>query len=659
MTAPTRLKLLADPVPLSRQAGFKSVRSDGPKRKVIEGGAPAKNLVGQRLIHSGAVSPGDLVKALALQARQDARLGDILLSNGMVTQEALLKVLSDQWQTEIVDLENQPPDVRLIDEYGATRCLTNGLVPWRRSGSTTVVATTRPERFAIYREELEAVFGNVTMALTSEPALHRAVTLLRNPVLADRAEQRVPIEMSCRGWNGRLAGQLTALGFFLCVAAGVIWPVLAFSLLAIWAIVTLAATLGLKTAALVFAAKSHYEHRGEIFHTIRRKGPAIARLPTVSVMVPLYKEEDVAGKLVKRLERLAYPKELMDILLVVEEGDTQTHAVLARTELPRWMRMVVVPQGGVQTKPRALNYALDFCKGQIVGVWDAEDAPDADQLHKVVRRFHERGPEVACLQGKLDYYNARTNWLSRCFTIEYASWFGVILPGLQKMRLALPLGGTTLYFRRAALEKLGGWDAHNVTEDADLGMRLVRMGYRTEMVDTTTREEANCRVLPWIKQRSRWLKGYAMTWAVHMRHPRQLWRDLGPRQFAGFQILFLGTLSQFLLAPILWSFWLLAFGLPHPLSDLLPSSVYLGLMALFITSEVVGTTLGTFAVREKGRRFLIPWVPTLHAYFPLAALASYKAFHEIVTDPFYWDKTHHGLHDEAHEPEPLSPDPMV
>ncbi|NDR58933.1 glycosyltransferase [Pseudoruegeria sp. M32A2M] len=594
-----------------------------------------------------------------MQARQDARLGDILLSNGMVTQSALLAVLSEQWQADVADLDTLPPETDLIDAYGATRCLSNGLVPWRRDGQSVIVATTRPERFAIFRDELEALFGKVRMALTTDPELHRAITLVRNPLLAERAEQRVDLNLSCRAWNGRRTARIVTLLLVLMAVAGAFRPVVTFSLLAAWAIGTLAVTLALKTAALFFAVRQRAGNRPDIFHTIRRKGPTIARLPTVSVMVPLFMEENIAEKLVKRLERLAYPKELMDILLVVEQTDTQTQAVLECTELPHWMRVVVVPAGGVQTKPRALNYALDFCKGQIIGVWDAEDAPDADQLHKVVRHFHDRGPEVACLQGRLDYYNARTNWLSRCFTIEYASWFGVVLPGLQKMKLALPLGGTTLYFRRAALENLGGWDAHNVTEDADLGMRLVRMGYRTEMVDTTTREEANCRVLPWIKQRSRWLKGYAMTWAVHMRNPVQLWRELGAWQFAGFQVLFLGTLSQFLLAPVLWSFWLLAFDLPHPLQGLIPPGLYLSMIALFVFSEAITITLGLFAVNQRGRRFLMVWVPTLHAYFPLAAIASYKAFFEILTNPFYWDKTRHGLHDEATEPDPVTPDPMI
>ena len=154
----------------------------------------------------------------------------------------------------------------------------------------------------------------------------------------------------------------------------------------------------------------------------------------------------------------------------------------------------------------------------------------------------------AC-KGCLISITPRVNWLSRCFTIEYATWFRVILPGLARMGLPIPLGGTTLFFRRTILDRLGGWDAHNVTEDADLGIRLARHGYRTELIPTTTYEEANCRPWPWVRQRSRWLKGYAVTWAVHMRNPARLWRDLGPWRFFGVQVLFVGTLSQFITAP--------------------------------------------------------------------------------------------------------------
>jgi cellulose synthase/poly-beta-1,6-N-acetylglucosamine synthase-like glycosyltransferase len=214
--------------------------------------------------------------------------------------------------------------------------------------------------------------------------------------------------------------------------------------------------------------------------------------------------------------------------------------------------------------------------------------------------------------------------------------------------MPLPLGGTTLFFRRAALERLGAWDAHNVTEDADLGIRLVRHGFRTEMVETVTREEANCVSLrAWIRQRSRWIKGYMMTWAVHMRDPRLLWHQLGPRRFLGFQILFLGSVSQALLAPLLLSFWLMTFGMPHPMAGHLSQAALVAMVSLFVLSEGVSLAVGLIALSRSRQRLSPLWVPTLNLYHPFAAVAAYKALWETALRPFYWDKTPHGAFDRV------------
>jgi len=332
---------------------------------------------------------------------------------------------------------------------------------------------------------------------------------------------------------------------------------------------------------------------------------------------------------------------------VVEAEDHLTRQALEREDLPGWMRIVVVPDGSVKTKPRALNYALDHCRGSIVGVYDAEDAPEPDQIRKVVDRFHARGPDLACLQGRLDFYNPRINWISRCFTIEYAAWFRLLLPGIERLGLAVPLGGTTLFFRRAALEALGRWDAHNVTEDADLGMRIARRGYRTELIDTTTFEEATCRPKSWVKQRSRWIKGFMMTWLTHMRDPVLLWRELGPRKFMGFQLLLAGSVLHALLAPVLWTFWALPLGLPHPVRSVLPEAGIWALVASFLAIEVGLIAFGIVGMRRTRHRLTPLWVPTMILYYPLATLAAYKAAWEMLAQPFYWDKTSHGEFDQA------------
>jgi cellulose synthase/poly-beta-1,6-N-acetylglucosamine synthase-like glycosyltransferase len=364
----------------------------------------------------------------------------------------------------------------------------------------------------------------------------------------------------------------------------------------------------------------------------------------ISLLVPLYRETEIAGTLLARMDALDYPRDRLDLCLILEDDDRLTRETLERAIVPSWARIVEVPEGTLRTKPRALNYALNFARGSIIGVYDAEDVPAPDHLRCVAETFAQRWPGTACLQGSLDYFNHDANWLARCFALEYASWFRVLLPGLQRMGLALPLGGTTLFLRREALAAVGGWDAHNVTEDADLGILLARHGYRTEMIPIATQEEANARPWPWVRQRSRWLKGYAVTWAVHMRRPKRLWRDLGPRRFLGFQIMFAGTLLQFALAPLLWTFWLVPLGLLHPLATLLAPSLLVALSILFLASQLLDLAYAWIGARRAGKPGLALWAPTLMLYFPLATLASYRALWEVVHRPFRWDKTTHGIH---------------
>ena len=289
-----------------------------------------------------------------------------------------------------------------------------------------------------------------------------------------------------------------------------------------------------------------------------------------------------------------------------------------------------------------MNYALPFCQGDIIGIYDAEDAPEPDQLIKVAAQFAHAPQDVVCLQGRLDFYNTHSNWLGRCFTIEYATWFRVILPGLARLGGVIPLGGTTLFFRRSALDHLQGWDAHNVTEDADLGVRLSRHGWRCDILDSTTFEEANNRPLAWVKQRSRWLKGYAMTYFVHMRNPLLLWKSLGGRQFLLMQIVFLHTLITYTLAPIFWALWLLTLGWADGPALGLTAPYVWALVSGCIFAQLVEFLISFRAVRASGHIALGQWIFTMPFYFPLGTFAMYKAWWEIFTTPFYWDKTDHG-----------------
>ncbi len=600
--------------------------------------------IGEILVRMGVLSPERLLQALVAQPLETRRLGDILVRRGWVDAEALAAALAFQNGAERADFTTQPPTARLIDRIGAARCLRHGLLPWKTAGAVTVVATARPAHFIARRAEIESLLGPVRMAIATETEVEEAILSLRKGTLARYAERRVPIRESCRGLPRGLTTVFVASAAAVATMAW-LFPKAALAVIAGWAILALVTTSGLRAAAATVQVLRR--RRPPALAPNRPEKEAAAGLPVVSLLVPLFREREIAERLVRRLERLDYPPHLLDICLVVEEDDRLTRRALAASDLPPGMRQIVVPEGAVRTKPRALNYALDFCRGSIVGIYDAEDAPAPDQIRAVVRGFRAASPDVACLQGVLDFYNARTNWLSRCFAIDYATWFRIVLPGLARLGFVVPLGGTTLFFRREALESLGGWDAHNVTEDADLGLRLARHGLRTELIDTVTEEEANCRAWPWVRQRSRWLKGYAMTWASHMRAPRRLWRELGPRKFFGVQVLFLGTLSTFVLAPVLWSFWLLPLGLPHPLEEEVPSGLLLALGAVFVVSELVNITAAAIAVATRKNRWLIPWVPTLTIYFALGALASWKALVEIAVRPFYWDKTAHGIYGPA------------
>ncbi|MFE3837773.1 glycosyltransferase family 2 protein [Pseudogemmobacter sonorensis] len=556
-------------------------------------------------------------------------------------------------------------DPRLIDRLGAATCLHHGLVPLRQAGAVTLVALARPERIAESRPLLEAALGPVALLLATEAQVEAAIHARRGAGLARDAEERVPARESCRHWGGPLTriwwlfAMVAALAVLSADPRGMTQLLLALAILA------LLGNTGLKIAAAL-AALHRPERPG---HGARPPPPLCVTdrpavttppaLPVVSIIVALHRESDIAARLVRRLSRLDYPRDLLDVCLAVEADDDITRGALAGVELPAWMRVVLVPRGRIQTKPRALNHALSHCRGTIIGVYDAEDAPEPAQIRKVVARFQACGPRTACLQGMLDYYNPRTNWLSRCFTLEYATWFRLILPGVARLGLAVPLGGTTLFFRRSALKHLGGWDAHNVTEDADLGLRLCRHGYRSEIIETVTREEANCRALPWVRQRSRWIKGYMMTWLVHMRDPVLLWRQLGPLRFWGVQVQFLGSVLQSLLAPLLWSFWILPLGLPHPLAEAMTPGMFGAMMAVFLLTAAVDFALCLIALRRSGHRLSPLWIPTLHGYFPLATLAAFKALHELATRPFYWDKTSHGHFDTLRPARPTdaAPDP--
>jgi cellulose synthase/poly-beta-1,6-N-acetylglucosamine synthase-like glycosyltransferase len=601
--------------------------------------AARRPLLGDVLVRAGAIDPERLAEALDQQRHQDQRLGRILVANRLISGEDLGAALSTQSGLGRIDLRKTPADPELVATIDPYRCLELEALPWRQVGGTRVIAISSPEAAAAAMEACGGGAEKLAFALAEPEDVRSAITGAFAGRLRDDARDRCPAAFSCRTWTERLRRRRVAAAALAGVAAVAAFPLLALQLLMGWIVVANAATTALRLVAL-FARFRVGPVRPQ------HDAPRLAdykKLPQVSILVPLLREEAVAQRLLEALAAMDYPPALLDIKLVLEAEDAITRAAIERAELPPTIEVVTVPPDGLKTKPRAMNYALPFCRGDIVGVYDAEDRPDPGQIRAVVQHLADAPPEVACVQGYLDFYNSGRNWLSRCFTLEYAIWFRVVLHGVQRLGIPIPLGGTTVFFRRNVLEKIGAWDAHNVTEDADLGMRLARFGYRCEMLSSTTWEEANCRVLSWIRQRSRWLKGYAITWATHMRRPGELWRDLGPRGFLGFQVLFLGAITSYLALPLFWVIWTSAAGFGLAFWSTFPSWLMLSFLGSMVAGQAVMLAAAVIAARDAGRPGLVRWVLALPFYWPLGAVAAYRAIGEIFSRPSYWHKTEHGF----------------
>ena len=372
--------------------------------------------------------------------------------------------------------------------------------------------------------------------------------------------------------------------------------------------------------------------------------PAEADLPRYAILVPLYREREVLVPLVAGLGRLDYPTERLEILLLLEEDDEETIAAAREMILPAHFRLVVVPDGAPKTKPRACNYGLFATQADLLVIYDAEDRPEPDQLRKAAAAFRKLPDRVVCLQAKLNYYNQRQNLLTRWFTSEYSVWFDLFLPGLTASGAPIPLGGTSNHFQVAALRELLGWDPFNVTEDCDLGVRLQAAGYSTAILDSTTWEEANPRLLSWIRQRSRWAKGYMQTYLVYMRRPLWLLRRLGPRAFAGFQMTIGGSLVCFLLNPLYWVMTILWVATrASQISAIFPPWVYaLGVVCLFV-GNFVFVYLSVAGCMQRRYYDLVKYGVIVPLYWVLMSIGAYKALLQLITRPHYWEKTQHGL----------------
>ncbi|MFM7068146.1 MAG: glycosyltransferase family 2 protein, partial [Actinomycetes bacterium] len=370
------------------------------------------------------------------------------------------------------------------------------------------------------------------------------------------------------------------------------------------------------------------------------------RLPVYTVLVPAYGEPSILAGLVRALNRLEYPPHLLDVKLLLEADDEPTIAAARAINSPLPIEVVLLPPGEPRTKPRALNFGLQFARGELLTIYDAEDHPEPLQLRRTVVAFRRSGPHVACLQARLAFYEGSTNLLSRWFTAEYLTWFNLYLPGLVASGAPVPLGGTSNHFAVSALREVGGWDAWNVTEDCDLGLRLQRRGYTVGLVDSVTMEEPNTDAINWIKQRSRWYKGYLQTFLVAMRRPRSVVRDLGWRGLVEL-VLFVGC-TPVLAVMNLW-FWALSLSWlvfrPAFVQFMYPGVAYHLAIAVWALGNLAVIYMSLVTVRVARRPDLLLSSLLQPLYWVLMSIAALRAAVQLVTAPSHWEKTTHGLAD--------------
>ena len=350
----------------------------------------------------------------------------------------------------------------------------------------------------------------------------------------------------------------------------------------------------------------------------------------------------MVDQLLSAIEALDYPADKLDVIIAVEEDCHATRAAITARQHRIPVTVIPVPPGEPRTKPKALSVALPFARGAYTVIYDAEDRPESNQLRAAIKAFRSAGSDLACVQARL-HMDTNTSWHARFFTAEYAGHFDFFLPRLAAFGLPLPLGGSSNHFHTKTLRDVGGWDPYNVTEDADLGMRLARFGYRCGVIGSTTCEEAPANIRRWLAQRSRWFKGWMQTWLVHMRHPLQLFQDLGFNGFMTFQAIVGGNALVALAHPpflmaALWELGALLFNDRSPTAMLFFAYYVLTASFGYFVSAIFGWR-GLRYRNVQAKIQILAWTPV---HWVLVSVAAYWAAGELILSPFHWRKTEHG-----------------
>lgn len=582
------------------------------------------------LAAKGAVAPGAYLAAEARARRIGVGVDDVLIASGALDEAALARGFALRWRLPFVEAPR-------LDAFNGPGAILSGLASLEEGGGARFAVAPRGLRAQALARALRrpGAAPDGRLAVAPAAALRAAALSGLAPRLAREAAATLPDALAARlaAPSPAQAGAVALLVLTCLVALAAIGVAGSLAALAVGAVFLVAVVSRLATV-LAF----------------RDEAPCAAPLddadlPRYAVVVAMYREEAVVADLVTALARLDYPPEKLRVSLVVEEDDAHTRAALAAMTLPPRMEVIVVAPGRPRTKPRALNVALAACDADLFVIYDAEDRPQPDQLRKAAARFAAAPAHVACVQARLAIDNAHETLISRLFALDYAGLFEVANPGFAALDWPMLLGGTSNHFRVSALRAVGGWDAWNVTEDADLGLRLARAGYGVETIRSVTWEEAPVTLRAWLAQRRRWLKGWMQTALVHTRAPLRLWRELGPDRL----LAVVGTLGGGLLSAV--------FGPPFVARvvvdlvsgrlvrvdtalDVAVSALTLTLVAFGLACAILPPLIGA---RRAGHRGLARFVVLLPLYYLLVSWASWRALIELVHAPHRWAKTLHGV----------------
>jgi len=583
--------------------------------------------------------PRRVIAAAERRARSIGLGADrVLICADAITEEAYLTALASSLGTAYERLDRIRRVDCPLDDQQLIQAAAAGLLPLRRGNELVWVIAPRSlsaRRLADPRQQRPQFLR--AFRLTSSEHLRRFVARHARTVLGRRAAEglRRSMPLFSNGPRPRRGGRIAAGAvLFLSVTALSFLSAAMLEGIAAFLCAVFLAAAAMRLVSAAFAA----ENRGA-----RRRRQADGSLPIYTVICALYREARVVDGLVAAIRALDYPIEKLDVKLVLEADDQETRQALARLDLGPPFEIITAPPVGPRTKPKALNVALPLARGSFTVVYDAEDVPEPDQLRRALDVFAAADARLACVQASLTIDNTADSWLARIFTAAYAGQFDAFLPGLAALHLPLPLGGSSNHFRTTSLRRVGGWDPYNVTEDADLGIRLARFGYRSTSLSSATYEEAPARFLPWLRQRTRWYKGWIQTWLVHMRRPRRLIRELTPAGAIAFQLFLACNVLAALVHP------LFMLGLCYALIAAPPLQA---IAAMHAASVFAATLLGGYAstialdvIGLKRRRLLAQgWVLALTPlYWFLLSLAAWRALFQLVYAPQRWEKTEHGL----------------